>query len=541
MNSKNTINNPFNSRYKNSNYHIDIHDSKTYRTNLNTNIYHKHDLICLQRCSNWILTLSQIIQRNKKRISKNFYGNIEEKNICYLKKYYPNELLDYFPIDIKENQRFILDKNNKKIPLLITFDFKKKQNSLNNEFISNIDEKFLLILLEIELNAFLHNDQKIFEQDINFRIKGFDIYKSIEMKLKELNKDFVYNIKEEIISLETFVFNNIQSSLGIGFIISKNNLINFINCKDNNSFFNFNICIDKLFFKYYLSLSVFKDCYLKKQNISNFITDYSFYNFKIFLSNTTILYENNDIKLKNIFSTIYKYSHLGVKCLFKNYFYNYVKINYFPFLSNVYLNINKNHSIEDIKKELSIDNQNYYKHYSSSKSNIENNIQAQKIYFKENFKDSFENINYIDQINKLITNNPELDIISLNNIGNDSYFSLIWVPFLNKKDKDLNYQQLPLISFEVFYNFKSDLKEINILNVIGIKEKDLDGKDIDASKIFSNFDYFWFSNLNIPLYNNNINQLQLNQLTINQNIFINKSFYLELKKNMIAFLNEINS
>ena len=118
---------------------------------------------------------------------------------------------------------------------------------------------------------------------------------------------------------------------------------------------------------------------------------------------------------------------------------------------------------------------------------------------------------------------------------------MIWVPFLNKKDKDLNYQQLPLISFEVFYNFKSDLKEINILNVIGIKEKDLDGKDIDASKIFSNFDYFWFSNLNIPLYNNNINQLQLSQLTINQNIFINKSFYLELKKNMIAFLNEINS
>ena len=541
MNSKNTFNYPFNTIYKNSNSQIDIPDNKNNRNNINTNIYHKHDLICFQRCSNWILTLSQIIQRNKKRISKNFYGNIEEKNICNLKKYYPNELLDYFPIDIKENQRFILDKNNKKLPLLITFDFKKKTNSLNNEFISNIDEQFLLILLEIELNAFLHNEQKIFEQDINFRIKGFDIYKSIEMKLKELNMDFVNNIKEEIISLETYVFNNIQSSLGIGFIISKNNLINFINFRDNNSFFNFNICIDKLFFKYYLSLSVFKDCFLKKYNISNFITDNSFYNFKIFLSNTTILYENNDIKLKNIFSLIYKYSQLGVKCLFKMDFYNYVKIYYFPFLSNVYLNIIKNYSIKDKKKELLIDNQNYYKNYSSTKSNIENDIQAQKIYFKENFKDSFENIKFIDQINKLITNNPELDIISLNNIENDSYFSLIWVPFLNKKEKNLNYQQLPLISFEVFYNFKTYLKQIKSLNIIGIKEKDLSGKDIDASKIFNNFDFFWFSNLNIPLYSNNINQLQLSQLSINQTIFINKSFYFELKKNVMGFLNEINS
>ena len=41
------------------------------------------------------------------------------------------------------------------------------------------------------------------------------------MKLNELNMDFVNNIKGEIISLETYVFNNIQSSLGISFIISK--------------------------------------------------------------------------------------------------------------------------------------------------------------------------------------------------------------------------------------------------------------------------------------------------------------------------------
>ena len=540
MNSKLTFNNSFNSLYKNSNFQIDTPDNKNNRYNVNKNIHHKHDLICLQKCSNWILTLSQIIQRNKKMNSKIFYGNIDEKDIFQIKKYYPNELLDYFPIDIKENQRFILDKNNKKIPLRITFDFKTTKNSLNNEFISNIDEQFLLILLEIELNAFLHNEQKIFEQDINFRIKGFDIYKSIEMKLNELNMDFVNNIKGEIISLETYVFNNIQSSLGIGFIISKKNLINFINFKGNNSFFNFNICIDKFFFKYYLSSSVFKDYFLKKKFISNSVTDNSF-NFKIFLSNITIFYENNNIKLKNLFSLIYKHSYLGVKCLFKFNCFNYVKIYYFPFLNNVYLNIIKKNSIKDINEESLFDKQNYYKHYSISESNIENNIQAQKIFFKENFKNSFKNITYIEQINKLISNNPELDIISLNNIENDSYFSLIWVPFLNKQDKDVNYQLLPLISFEVFYNFKSNIKLLNNLNVIGIKEKDLNGKDIDASKIFGNFDYFWFSNLYYQLYGNNINLLQLNQLSIYQNLLINKSYYLQLKKNVLNFINEIKN
>ena len=61
MNSKLTFNNSFNSLYKNSNFQIDTPDNKNNRCNVNKNIHHKHDLICLQKCSNWILTLSQII------------------------------------------------------------------------------------------------------------------------------------------------------------------------------------------------------------------------------------------------------------------------------------------------------------------------------------------------------------------------------------------------------------------------------------------------------------------------------------------------
>ena len=138
-------------------------------------IYHNYDLICFQKCSKWILTLSMISSKNKKSFSNDFIGKINEKNInnCFDIKNFniQNELYNFFPIDIKSNQRFVLEKNQRKIPLIISFDFNDNFNKeKKNEFSTNLNNEYSNSLFEIELNAFLHEDNKIniFKDNINF-------------------------------------------------------------------------------------------------------------------------------------------------------------------------------------------------------------------------------------------------------------------------------------------------------------------------------------------------------------------------------------
>ena len=130
-----------------------------------------------------------ISSKNKKSFSNDFIGKINEKNInnCFDIKNFniQNELYNFFPIDIKSNQRFVLEKNQRKIPLIISFDFNDNFNKeKKNEFSTNLNNEYSNSLFEIELNAFLHEDNKIhiFKDNINFKVKGFDIMKSIHNK-----------------------------------------------------------------------------------------------------------------------------------------------------------------------------------------------------------------------------------------------------------------------------------------------------------------------------------------------------------------------
>ena len=98
-----------------------------------------------------------------------------------------------------------------------------------------------------------------------------------------------------------------------------------------------------------------------------------------------------------------------------------------------------------------------------------------------------------------------------------------------------NFDLLPLIAFENYYKFKSSFNVINSINIFGIIEKNLSGINIDASKIFLNFDYFWFSNFNILGTSNfflNYNSL-IYQKLLYQSIYINKSLYLSLKNYIV--------
>jgi hypothetical protein len=162
-------------------------------------------------------------------------------------------------------------------------------------------------------------------------------------------------------------------------------------------------------------------------------------------------------------------------------------------------------------------------------------INPQIIYIDENINSISNQLNYIEQINKIFKLHSEFDIIDLSNIDKDSYFSIIWVP--NYK---LN-QNFPLISFEVFYQFKSGINNVHYLTILGIIEKNIFEIEQNKNSI-SNFDYFWFANLFLRqgIYKNNnytyINSDIFNE-QIKQSIYMNKISYMRLKDKIINVLN----
>ena len=536
LNQNNTLNN-----YPNSQLNF-------FPKNVNQNQYkinHNYDIICFQKCSNWTLNLSFISNKNKKIFSHNFYGIIENKNIYSFpnqQNILSNELSSYFPIDLKENQRFVLDKNQHKIPLLITFDFSLEMNNKNNEFFTKVTNDYSFNLFELDINAKLNETQKkMFKENINFRVKGYDILKAIKNKINDFSIESTNLLNQNLFSFETFVFKNIQCSFGIQFSIKKENLINYINNNDNNPFFNIDIQINKLFINYNLPFIVFKNVNLKGLNYvnNNYINpsinliQNSCCNFYIFLMNTTpLINETNFLKINYFLKYFFKFSSNGVKCIFKINYSNFINVSYFPILNKIYLNIQKTNTNSSINNNNSISN---YLSYLTSGNEKEKMINPQIIYIDENINSISNQLNYIEQINKIFKLHSEFDIIDLSNIDKDSYFSIIWVP--NYK---LN-QNFPLISFEVFYQFKSGINNVHYLTILGIIEKNI--FEIEQNKFsISNFDYFWFANLFLRqgISKNNkytyINSDIFNE-QIKQSIYMNKISYMRLKDKIINVLN----
>ena len=505
-------------------------------SNVNSSIYHNHDIICFQKCSNWFLNLSLISNKTKIINSQNFIGSIDKKNIFSFsneQNILPYELSSYLPIDIKENQRFVLDEKQKKIPLLMTFDFNNILNSENNEFFTKITNNYSSYIFELELNGELNENKKIiFKENINFRVNGFDILKSIKNKIDEVTILIINSCKEDLFYFNTYVFNNIQCSFGINFSISKENLINYINFGKNNSFYDFNIRIKKLYINYNLPIIVFSNLNNQKINFENNLNHInkipisSICNINIFFTNTTpLINETNEIKINNFLKSFSNPSKYGIECIFKIDYYNIIKISYFPILSRIYLNINNIKSPNKSTKDSS--NNNSTVNYFSSFQNEEKFVNPQKIFIEENFSSYSKYPNYIEQINKVFETHPEFDIINLEDIGEDSYFSIIWIPIYKSNDN------LPIISFEVFYLYKTGFNDSHFLIVLGVIERN--GLQLGNNFPFYNFDYFWFSDMNYRqgIYNHNYYNNYNNMNNIIQLYFsMNKNYYLQLKNNI---------
>ena len=542
-NSNNSNQNNIFINYTNTNLNLNFFPKNFTQNQLKIN--HNYDIICFQKCSNWILNLSLISNKNKKISSHYFYGSIEDKNIFSFpnqQNILNNELSSYFPIDLKENQRFVLDQNQQKIPLLITFDFSLEKNIKNNGFFTYVTNDYSYNLFELDINAKLNENQKImFKEDINFRVKGYDILKAIKYKIKDFNIEFLNLYNKNLVYIETFVFKNIQCSFGIQFSMKKENLINYIN-NNENSILNFVVQINKLFINYNLPFIVFNNANLKGLNYVNnnyikpsinFVQN-SYCNFNIFLMNTTpLINESNFLKINYFLKYFFNSCLNGVNCSFKINFSSFINVSYYPILNTIYLNIKKINSNYSISNNNSSTN---YLSYLTSGNEKEKLINPQIIYIDENINSISNKVNYIEQINKIFKLHSELDIIDLSNIDNDSYFSIIWFP--NYK---LN-QSLPLISFEIFYQFKSGINNMHYLTILGIIEKnkfEIEQNNFSISK----FDYFWFANLFLRqgIYNHN-NYTYNNDAIFNeqlkQSIYMNKIIYMGLKNKIINILNK---
>ena len=506
--------------------------------NEKTSIYHNHDIINFQAYSNWFLKLSHISNKNKKIISQNFLGVIEKKNIFSFsneQNILPYELSSYLPIDVKEYQRFVLDKNQQKIPLLMTFDFNNTHNSQNNGFFTTITNHYSSNIFELELNGELNeNNKKVFKENINFRVNGFDILKSIRNKIEEVTILIINSCKQDYFYFDTYVFNNIQCSFGINFSISRENLINYINFGGNYSFYDFDIRILKLYINYNLPIIVFSN--LNNKIINNFenspkyvnkIFPNSICNINIFFTNTTpFINETNHININNFLKSFSNSSKYGIECLFKVDFYNYIKISYFPILSRIYLNINSIKSPNKSTQDSS--NNNSTVNYFSFFQNEEKFVNPQKIFIEENFYSISKFPDYNEQINKVFETHPEFDIINLDDIGEDSYFSIIWIP--NYKSND----NLPIISFEVFYLYKTGINNSHFLTVLGVIERN--GLELGNNFPNYNFDFFWFSDMNYRQGSYTNNYYNKMNYILGLYYSINKNNYLQLKNNIQEIL-----
>ena len=147
---------------------------------------------------------------------------------------------------------------------------------------------------------------------------------------------------------------------------------------------------------------------------------------------------------------------------------------------------------------------------------------------------------YNEQLRKLKKDYSEIEELELNDISDDSYFSLIWTPvksFSNKAFNCVEFENMNSISFEVFYKFKTGIYNGHYMNVFGIKEKNIKGNNNIPELNFRFYQLFWFSNKSIvpiPFVNNYYFILfQQQNMIFNQNLFcflknnVNNNFFID--------------
>ena len=244
------------------------------------------------------------------------------------------------------------------------------------------------------------------------------------------------------------------------------------------------------------------------------------------MTNTTpFIYESDDLKVIDILDSLNNASLFGIDCILKIDYKTFTNIKYFPKLNAVYINTsNNNTSITSNNTTLD----------GSFLSNKLSSLQKQVINFKEEKKEIYNMKCYNEQLRKLKKDYSEIEELELNDIGYDSYFSLIWTPiksYSNPKYNCIEYNKFNSFSFEIFYKFKTGNNSGHYLEILGINVKYIKGNDINCS-IFHDFDYFWFTNKSCNSIQMNIYYFTFLQ---QQMFFINKKQFCVLKNNYNFF------
>ena len=513
---------------------------------------HQANIICFQHCAVWSLKLSTITNSNKKCISqRSIEGKIAQVNQNI--KSNCDNVIEYFPIDIRKNQRFALDRNQPKIPLNIEFDCVDMDESFED-----INKEYASYIFEIDLNAKLHSCAQIFKDNINFKVKGYDIIKSIQSRLNNIGqkeRNGYLNMKaENILTFSANVFNNIQCSFGVVFTISTEAIDDFFSSSYHNVYLmsEYGIKVTKLKIIYNLPLIVFSSQSTivpnAKSNQLFFTQPIQFYlnfcNWHSFMSCTTpIIFESEDLSIKNILYGFKRAALFGIGAVFRLDGNFYTKVNYYPTINSMYINLKEDNtntaSTNNNPNDSSTLDGSFRTSISSSQQdektimNCINCFNTKKIVFKEQVKENYNVKSFMEQVKYIEKTNSEIDELTLNDIYTDSYFSIVWTPLKTAQPKDLKGMKFVesgnCSSFEIFYRFRGNKlsNTAHYMNVIGIAEKDIKGRNINSLN-YPMFDYFWFAN----------RSANANQFLMNKDLYFNKNYFYSFKEFVSA--NELN-
>jgi hypothetical protein len=127
----------------------------------------------------------------------------------------PSNISNFLPLDLLSHQRFVLDETQPKEHLNLQFNFVRSSNAF-----TNINMNYSNLIFEFNLLANLHGIE-ILKNPINFKVKGYDIVKSIQNKLRDINYLKNYNEQQSQKEINTTVFRNIQCTFIVTFVVSK--------------------------------------------------------------------------------------------------------------------------------------------------------------------------------------------------------------------------------------------------------------------------------------------------------------------------------
>ena len=468
---------------------------------------HKHNLLCFEKCSIWKLNISSEIGNSQFQ----FLGKIENENKYFFETC---NFKDIFPIDMNKYQIYNFSNFPK---YLLKLEFK------NINF--SVDQNFYTDNFNININgsiSHISENLSVYKNSRNFIATGIEICKEIKNYLSNINKYFINHNSNNEFEFTIPVYKN-DKSFYVSFKILKENLKKLVSKKFSMyDLFDFDIKITKFYFNSFIPFfafcqnqNIFQPSFFinnynkniisdsnnnnnnnfkvksdsnkkeKEKFMMNLIDEYEknfpeFYcNFDRFLNNINpIIYENDELKVIDIFNIFKKASIYGIPMIFKNN-NSLTHITFFPILKKV-------HIIQDLDNSLN--------------TTLNTSIDSTNSIISYNYKDIedyYFNTTYSKQLKYVFSKNDEN--LELNDISDKSYFSLLWIP--NQKNQQFIGNKLGQImnhSFEIYYKLKTKKKFGHKMEIIYFTVKNEHGVeykiDKNTNKFFKNF---WFNNKSI--------------------------------------------